>query len=142
MCARIHDDFNGTDLNALSAWSLGNTLKARLRRLETGGADGSVDVLVTGCEVSTGLGEQFARRVRISGALTSAPTPTVTLIPAPTQPIPNLNPAPTPYPSPLPLGEPVPNLNPTPTPYPSPPPLGEPVPNLNPTPAPTPRPHP
>ena len=59
ICAKISDDFKGKDLNAFSAFSLAKELKERIRLMEKG-PDGSVDVLLTGCEVSLWLAEQFS----------------------------------------------------------------------------------
>ena len=58
----IQDDWNsGVGLNRLTAWHFGRQLKDRLRRKADGRAGaGAVDILVTGCEVSLWLGEQFA----------------------------------------------------------------------------------
>ena len=60
----IQDDWNaphGISLNRLTAWHLGRRLKKRFQAREAGRlTHNAVDVLVTGCEVSLWLGEQFA----------------------------------------------------------------------------------
>mmetsp|Transcript_53860 Transcript_53860/g.128012 ORF Transcript_53860/g.128012 Transcript_53860/m.128012 type:complete len:1454 (-) Transcript_53860:172-4533(-) len=59
--ARIQDDWDsGNSFNRLTAWTLGRALCDRLRRIQNRTHDGSVDILITGCEVSLWLGEQFA----------------------------------------------------------------------------------
>eukprot|EP00900_Chrysochromulina_parva_P025731 jgi/Chrpa1/7792/Chrysochromulina_OHIO_Genome00022035-RA len=47
-------------LNVPTAWTFASRVRRRLRRYERGEADGSVDVLITGCEASLWVGEQFA----------------------------------------------------------------------------------
>jgi hypothetical protein len=47
-------------LNVPTAWTFASRVRRRLRRYEQGEADGSVDVLITGCEASLWVGEQFA----------------------------------------------------------------------------------
>ena len=57
-----HNKPKGTiSLNRLTAWHLVNELKSRLRKRQDGAVQhNSVDIMVTGCEVSLWLGEQFA----------------------------------------------------------------------------------
>ena len=57
-----HNNPKGTiSLNRFTAWNLVKELKRRLRKREDGAVEyNSVDVMVTGCEVSLWLGEQFA----------------------------------------------------------------------------------
>jgi Ca2+-binding EF-hand superfamily protein len=57
----IQDDWKQPGMNRMSAFTLGRRLRQRLLRKRQGkcGVNG-VDVLVTGCEVSLWLGEQFA----------------------------------------------------------------------------------
>ena len=43
-----------------TAWHASHAPQARLRMHASGRHDGSVDLLITGCEVSLWLGEQFA----------------------------------------------------------------------------------
>lgn len=43
----------------MSAWTLTSLLKKRMRLIDTQEADGSLDLLITGCEVSLWMGEQF-----------------------------------------------------------------------------------
>jgi hypothetical protein len=50
---------DGQSINNISSWWLGRCLAKRLKDYEEGRHDGSVDLLVTGCEVSLWLGEQF-----------------------------------------------------------------------------------
>ena len=49
----------GTSINNISSWWLGKCITKRLQHYQNGTHDGSVDILVTGCEVSLWLGEQF-----------------------------------------------------------------------------------
>merc|ERR1719473_1730163 len=44
----------------MTAWTLTNALKRRMAAHDSGTHDGSVDLLITGCEVSLWAGEQFA----------------------------------------------------------------------------------
>jgi len=46
--------------NRMSAYTLGRQLRKRMLMHDTGTHDGSVDLMITGCEVSLWLGEQFA----------------------------------------------------------------------------------
>ena len=59
---RLTHDFDGEvhSPNRLSAWTFTHKLRQRLRAHRSGAHDGSVDLLITGCEVSLWLGEQFA----------------------------------------------------------------------------------
>ena len=59
---RIHDDWNrpSESLNRLSALTLQQRLRKRMLAHEKGTHDGSIDLLIAGCEVSLWLGEQFA----------------------------------------------------------------------------------
>ena len=59
---RITTDFDGRahSPNRLTAWTFTNKLRQRLHAHRTGSHDGSVDLLITGCEVSLWVGEQFA----------------------------------------------------------------------------------
>lgn len=59
---RLTEDFDGEahSPNRLSAWTFTSKLRQRLKAHRSGQHDGSVDLLVTGCEVSLWLGEQFA----------------------------------------------------------------------------------
>ena len=50
----------GNSLNRLAAYTLATKLKERIQRIDSCEADGSVDVLITGCEASLWVGEQFA----------------------------------------------------------------------------------
>jgi hypothetical protein len=59
---RITHDFDALthSANRLSAWTFTSKLRSRLRAHKSGRHDGSVDLLITGCESSLWLGEQFA----------------------------------------------------------------------------------
>ena len=59
---RIHDDWDepSSSLNRLTAFTLQARLRKRLQAHAAGTHDGSVDLLISGCEVSLWLGEQFA----------------------------------------------------------------------------------
>jgi hypothetical protein len=59
----IQSKWRGGGLNRLTAWNLGRRLRERLQARVEGKIpvhSGTVDVLITGCEVSLWLGEQFA----------------------------------------------------------------------------------
>ena len=73
--------------NRMTAWAFASRLQARLGR-----TDGSVDLLITGCEVSLWLGEQFAADVHLA-----FPRLKVVTI---SNPYPDLNPNPDPDPNP------------------------------------------
>ena len=59
---RITNDFDGEahSPNRITAWTFTCKLRQRLQAHRAGTHDGSVDLLITGCEVSLWLGEQFA----------------------------------------------------------------------------------
>ena len=59
---RIHDDWHAPEesMNKLSAFTLQRELRKRMIAHERGEHDGSVDLLIAGCEVSLWVGEQFA----------------------------------------------------------------------------------
>ena len=59
---KIQDDWNepSSSLNRLTAFTLKKRLQKRLLQHDSGTHDGSVDLLITGCEVSLWIGEQFA----------------------------------------------------------------------------------
>ena len=59
---KIQDDWNepSRSLNRRTVFTLFSKIKKRLMQHEDGTHDGSVDLLVTGCEVSLWIGEQFA----------------------------------------------------------------------------------
>lgn len=62
VCDNIQKDWRNVGSNRMAAWQLGICLQHRLRAYETGAIqrDGTaVDILVTGCEVSLWLAEQF-----------------------------------------------------------------------------------
>jgi hypothetical protein len=61
--ARIQDNWRAGGLNRVTAWNLGRSLQRRLQARVDGKIPirgGTVDILVTGCEVSLWLAEQFA----------------------------------------------------------------------------------
>jgi len=71
ICRFIQDDWKGVisdnssvmSLNRLTAWNLTKALKKRLQDLADGAIErgpGSIDILLTGCEVSLWVAEQFA----------------------------------------------------------------------------------
>ena len=62
ICRRIQDDWNepSDSLNRLTAFTFLSKMRERLVQHHEGTHDGSVDLLVTGCEVSLWIGEQFA----------------------------------------------------------------------------------
>jgi len=68
VCRRIQDDWHNSptvktmSLNRLTMWNLGRCLRKRMemRVNGEGGGDNVVDILLTGCEVSLWLAEQFA----------------------------------------------------------------------------------
>lgn len=59
VCSKIQQDWHGVGLNRCTAWNLANCLRDRMRAQLDGKKSGQVDILVTGCEVSLWLGEQF-----------------------------------------------------------------------------------
>lgn len=62
ICRQIQDDWNepSESLNRLTAFTLLTLLRKRLLQHHDSTHDGSVDLLITGCEVSLWIGEQFA----------------------------------------------------------------------------------
>ena len=50
----------------MASFTLSNLLRKRLRAHESKMHDGSLDVLITGCEVSLWLGEQFASDLHLA----------------------------------------------------------------------------
>ena len=61
VCKAIQDDWKEPNMNRMSAWTLGRRLKQRLQHRRQGKlATDAVDILITGCEVSLWVGEQFA----------------------------------------------------------------------------------
>jgi len=62
ICANIQEDWQDVGLNRMTAWHLGQCIQKRMReRLEgkTEAHTNQVDILVTGCEVSLWVAEQF-----------------------------------------------------------------------------------
>ena len=59
---QLTEDFDGKahSPNRITAWTFTSKLRQRLRAHRAGKHDGSVDLLITGCEVSLWVGEQFA----------------------------------------------------------------------------------
>ena len=68
--ARITADFDTTgnahSSNRIAAWTFTAKLRERLRAHRNNSSDGSVDLLITGCEVSLWVGEQFAADVQLA----------------------------------------------------------------------------
>ncbi|KAL7547183.1 hypothetical protein ACHAWF_016592 [Thalassiosira exigua] len=67
ICRKIQDDWrgfgSGTSLNRLTAWNFTKCLQARMQSLHSKSIErqsGTIDILLTGCEVSLWLAEQFA----------------------------------------------------------------------------------
>ncbi|KAL3915701.1 MAG: hypothetical protein SGILL_005522, partial [Bacillariaceae sp.] len=60
----IQSQWKEGGLNRMAAWNLSRQLKKRLQAKVDGKDDGTTDVLVTGCEVSLFLSEQFASDVQ------------------------------------------------------------------------------
>lgn len=63
MCNYIQKDWQDVNLNRLTAWNLRSCLLQRMNGIVDGSISrhaGSVDILLTGCEVSLWLAEQFA----------------------------------------------------------------------------------
>ena len=82
----------------MSAYTLQRQLRKRMLAREEGTHDGSLDLLITGCEVSLWLGEQFASDLHLAFPRLSievVPTLTPTLTPTPTLTL-TLTPTPTP----------------------------------------------
>ena len=115
---RIQDDWNepSRSLNRLTVFTLFSKIKKRLMQHEDGTHDGSVDLLVTGCEVSLWIGEQFASDLHNAFPLLKVVTLSANkllaqlgqALPVPNLTLSNPNPIPTPTPTPT------PNLNPNP----------------------------
>ena len=65
--SRLNADFDTEQPspNRVAAWTLTSQLRRRLRMHRDGAHDGSVDVLITGCEVSLWVGEQFASDLQL-----------------------------------------------------------------------------
>ena len=62
ICANIQDDWQDIGLNRTTAWHLGQCIQKRLRGRVSGTVQtetNGVDILVTGCEVSLWVAEQF-----------------------------------------------------------------------------------
>jgi hypothetical protein len=62
VCSEIQEDWHHVGLNRMTAWNLANCIRSRLKaridgRIECHG--GQVDILVTGCEVSLWVAENF-----------------------------------------------------------------------------------
>ena len=65
---KITTDFDSRDghsLNRITAWTFTSKLRERLRQHRAGTHDGSVDLLITGCEVSLWTGEQFGSDLQL-----------------------------------------------------------------------------
>jgi hypothetical protein len=63
VCKKIQDDWRDVGLNRMTAWNLANCIRARMKAHVDGKIachGGTVDILVTGCEVSLWVAEQFA----------------------------------------------------------------------------------
>jgi hypothetical protein len=62
ICSEIQADWQDTSLNRLTAWNLAKCIRKRLKGHVDGTIKdaGEVDILLTGCEVSLWLAEQFA----------------------------------------------------------------------------------
>jgi hypothetical protein len=62
VCKQIQDNWRDIGLNRMTAWNLANCIRARMSDLVEGKIErhgGTVDILVTGCEVSLWVAEQF-----------------------------------------------------------------------------------
>ena len=64
---RITADFDSREhsFNRISAWTFTSKLRERLKWHRAGTHDRSVDLLITGCEVSLWIGEQFASDLKL-----------------------------------------------------------------------------
>jgi len=64
---RLTHDFDSREhsANRLTAWTFTSKLRQKMRAHRAGTHDGSVDVLITGCEVSLWVGEQFAADLQL-----------------------------------------------------------------------------
>ena len=63
VCSAIQEDWKDANLNRLTAWNLRQCILDRLEKIADGTIPrraGMVDILLTGCEVSLWLAEQFA----------------------------------------------------------------------------------
>ena len=62
MLSKIQADWDqpSDSLNRMSAWTFATLLKERMKLHDDNTHDGSVDLLITGCEVSLWVAEQFA----------------------------------------------------------------------------------
>mmetsp|Transcript_2825 Transcript_2825/g.6181 ORF Transcript_2825/g.6181 Transcript_2825/m.6181 type:complete len:1521 (-) Transcript_2825:409-4971(-) len=67
ICRQIQDDWRGfsnnTSLNRITAWNFTKCLQKRMEKLHSQSIErqsGTIDILLTGCEVSLWLAEQFA----------------------------------------------------------------------------------
>jgi len=63
ICANIQEDWQDVGLNRMTAWHLGQCVQKRLQGRLNGTIEShanQVDILLTGCEVSLWLAEQFA----------------------------------------------------------------------------------
>ncbi len=62
---RDFDEPNGHSFNRITAWTFTNKLRQRLKQHHAGTHDGSVDLLITGNEVSLWTGEHFASDLQL-----------------------------------------------------------------------------
>lgn len=62
ICSQIQEDWHDIGLNRMTAWNLANCIRSRLNARVDGTIEshgGQIDILVTGCEVSLWVAEQF-----------------------------------------------------------------------------------
>ena len=62
ICKQIQDDWREVGLNRMTAWNLASCIRARMKAYVNGEIErhgATVDILVTGCEVSLWVAEQF-----------------------------------------------------------------------------------
>ena len=62
VCSQIQEDWHDVGLNRMTAWNLANCIRSRINARVDGQIDshlGQIDILVTGCEVSLWVAEQF-----------------------------------------------------------------------------------
>ena len=62
ICSNIQEDWQDVGLNRMTAWHLGQCIRQRLQGHVDGSIEnhaGQIDILVTGCEVSLWVAEQF-----------------------------------------------------------------------------------
>lgn len=62
ICSRLQEEWHGVCLNRMTAWNLANCIRSRLNARIDGKIEnhaGQIDILVTGCEVSLWVAEQF-----------------------------------------------------------------------------------